>query len=210
MATASSCWQRGETMELEGGTVARIGGDQQVRLRPLTEADLPALQRFFLTLPEEDRLFLEDDVTQKEYVRRLWAEQASGQAFTMVAEVGGEMVGYGALYWPKYGWSTHVGRVRLAVARAWQRRGLGTTLLGELIKKAQGLALDKLVAEVVEDQEGALRAFERLGFRREAVLFGHVRDLTGKKRNLVILANDVAHIWEHMEALVADFEPAAG
>lgn len=183
---------------------------QEVVLRPLEEKDAEALHRFFVGVPEEDRLFLEDDVTDRAFVGRLLAEQQAGQAFTLVAEHQGQIVGYGALYRPRYGWSTHVGRVRLVVARAWQRQGLGTAILRELVRKAQGLAVDKLVAEVVEDQEGALRAFQRLGFQKEAVLSNHVRDITGKKRDLVILSNDVAHIWEHMEALVADFEPSAG
>jgi RimJ/RimL family protein N-acetyltransferase len=197
-------------MSPEALTTVLLRNGQEVALRPLVAEDLPALHRFFLALPEQDRLFLEDDVTRQEFVQRLWAEQEAGQAFTLVAEAGGEIVGYGALYWPRHGWSTHVGRVRLAVARAFQGLGLGTALLRQLVKKAQGLALDKLVAEVVEDQVGPMRAFERLGFHREAVLPGHVRDITGKKRDLVILANDVEHIWERMEALVADFQPSAG
>lgn len=183
---------------------------QDVTIRPMAEGDAEALHRFFLGLPEEDRLFLEDDVTRPDFVRNLMEEQAAGRAFLVVAEAGGEIVGYGALYRPLFGWSTHVGQVRMAVARNFQRQGLGTAIVRELVRKAQTLALDKLVAEVVEDQVGALRAFERLGFHREATLANHVRDLTGKKRDLVILANDVAHIWEHMEALVADFEPSAG
>lgn len=194
--------------EATNRTVLR--GGQQVTIRPLAAADAQPLHRFFLALPEEDRLFLEDDVTKPAFVQQLLAEQEAGRAFPMVAEAGGEIVGYGVLYRPLFGWSTHVGRVRMAVARSFQRQGLGTAILRELVRKAQGLALDKLVAEVVEDQVGALRAFERLGFHREATLANHVRDLSGKKRDLVILANDVAHIWEHMEALVADFEPSAG
>lgn len=194
--------------EASNKTVLR--GGHEVTIRPMTATDAQALHRFFLALPEEDRLFLEDDVTKPAFVQQLLSEQEAGRAFPMVAEAGGEIVGYGVLYRPLFGWSTHVGRVRMAVARSFQRQGLGTAILRELVRKAQGLALDKLVAEVVEDQVGALRAFERLGFHREATLADHVRDLSGKKRDLVILANDVAHIWEHMEALVADFEPSAG
>lgn len=194
----------------EASNKTLLRGGKEVTIRPMTAADAEALHRFFLALPEEDRLFLEDDVTKPAFVQQLLSEQEAGRAFPMVAEGGGEIVGYGVLYRPLFGWSTHVGRVRMAVARSFQRQGLGTAILRELVRKAQGLALDKLVAEVVEDQVEALRAFERLGFHREATLADHVRDLSGKKRDLVIFANDVAHIWEHMEALVADFEPSAG
>lgn len=194
--------------ETSSNMILRNG--KQVIVRPMTAEDAARLQRFFLRLPEEDRLFLEDDVTRPDFVERLQNQQQSEEALTLVAEAEGEIVGYGTLYRPRFGWSTHVGRVRSAVAKSWQRQGLGTAILRELVKKAQVLAVDKLVAEVVEDQTGALRAFEKLGFHREAVLVGHVKDITGKKRNLVILANNVAHIWEHMEVLLADFQPSAG
>ena len=32
----------------------------------------------------------------------------------------------------------------------------------------------------------------------------------GVKRDLVILANDVSHIWETMEAMVSDYSPSSG
>ena len=42
---------------------------------------------------------------------------------------------------------------------------------------------------------------------QEAVLRGHVKDIRGARRDLLILANDVSHIWAAMEALVADTPP---
>ena len=62
--------------------------------------------------------------------------------------------------------------------------------------------------EVVENQAGARRMFRRLGFRQEAVLRGHVKDINGTRRNLVLASTDVSHIWDAMEALVADFSPS--
>jgi hypothetical protein len=51
-------------------------------------------------------------------------------------------------------------------------------------------------------QVGTLRAFENLGFRREAVLRDHVQDVGGHKHNLVIMINNVAELWQGMQDLI--------
>jgi RimJ/RimL family protein N-acetyltransferase len=56
----------------------------------------------------------------------------------------------------------------------------------------------------------ARKTFERLGFRKEAELARQVADIRGAKRNLLVYANDVSHIWTAMEALVEDFRPHQG
>jgi RimJ/RimL family protein N-acetyltransferase len=125
-----------------------------------------------------------------------------------VAERDGKIVGNATLSRTLHGWSTHVGELRIAVARAFQRKGLGTALARELVKLAQDAGLEKTVATVVDNQIGAKRAFGKLGFRAEAVLKGRVKDVHKTKRNLVIMTNDVSHIWEAMETLLQDYSPS--
>jgi len=74
------------------------------------------------------------------------------------------------------------------------------------VKVAMQHGVDKLVAEVADNQTGAKKAFEALGFKEEALLKGQVKDALGRKRDLCILSNDVSQIWEAMEALSAQFE----
>ena len=88
-------------------------------------------------------------------------------------------------------------------------RGEATALAGRLVKIATDQGAEKLLVEVLENQAAALRTFETLGFSREAVLRGHVKDISGIRRDLHILSNDVSHIWEAMEALLADAPPEA-
>ncbi len=70
------------------------------------------------------------------------------------------------------------------------------------------LGVDKMVAQVADNQTGAKRAFEKLGFQREAVLKGHVKGINGKKHDLVILSNDVSHLWEAMASLSDEGMPS--
>ena len=179
-----------------------------VRIRAMELKDGPAVLEFFRALPEEDRLFLRDDVTRPEWLDRFARQIDYNTLVPLVAEHGRKVVGNAALYRPLHGWSVHVGEIRVAVARSFQGKGLGTVLARELTRIAVEGGLEKLVASVVDNQIGAKRAFEKLGFRPEAVLKGHVKDIHGAKRDLVIMANDVSYIWEAMESLVQDYSPS--
>lgn len=180
----------------------------QVSIRPMELKDGPAVLEFFRKLPAGDRLFLRDDVTKSEWLDRFCRQIDYITLFPLVAEREGKIIGNATLSRTLYGWSTHVGELRIAVARAYQRKGLGTALARELVKLAQDFGLEKLVASVVDNQIGAKRAFAKLGFRVEAVLKDHVKDIHKKKRNLVIMTNDISHIWEAMESLVQDYSPS--
>jgi L-amino acid N-acyltransferase YncA len=190
-----------QTVSLRDGT--------PVTVRPLAAADAKGLLEFYRSLPEEDRLFLKDDVTKPDWSRRFVAAVESGEVVSLVAERGGKVVAEATLYHPLHGWSRHVGEIRVSVAPTLRRDGLGTTLARELVKVATRTGVEKMVIEVVENQVGARKMFRKLGFRQEAVLHGHVKDITGAKRNLILASSDVSHIWDAMEALVADFSPSA-
>jgi RimJ/RimL family protein N-acetyltransferase len=170
--------------------------------------DGPGVLEFFRKLPAGDRLFLRDDVTTPEWLDRFCHQIDYNTMIPLVAEHGGKIVGNATLSRTLYGWSTHVGELRIAVARRLQRKGLGTALARELVKLAQDTGLEKMVAAVVDNQMGAKRAFQNLGFRPEAILKGHVKDIHKVKRNLVIMTNEVSHIWAAMESLLQDYLPS--
>jgi RimJ/RimL family protein N-acetyltransferase len=180
----------------------------QATVRPMELKDGPGVLDFYRALPEEDRLFLRDDVTRPSWLERFTSQIDYNRLVPLIAEQGGKVVGNAALYRSLHGWSVHVGEIRVVVARALQGKGLGSLLVRELTRIAVDAGLEKMVASVVDNQVGAKRAFEKLGFKPEAVLKGHVKDIHGSKRDLVILANDVSHIWESMESLLQDFSPS--
>ncbi len=181
-----------------------------VVLRQAVREDAESLLAFFRTLPEEDRLFLREDVTKQAWADRFAKREDADLALSLVAEHQGQIVAHAHLDRPEHGWSAHVAGMRVVVARPFQRAGLATRLVRSLLEIGVNRGVEKVVLHLVENQVGPLRAFERLGFRREAVLRGHVKDLHGQRRDLVVLSNDVAHLWESMEALVSDYSPQVG
>jgi RimJ/RimL family protein N-acetyltransferase len=192
-------------MKLEGfPRTIHLRDGLTLSVRPTAQGDEAALLAFYRELPQEDRLFLKDDVTTASWAERFIRRIGRGEATSLIAELDGTVLAEATLYRATHGWSTHVGEVRVAVARAYRRKGLATALAGLLVKLATDQGADKIIVEVVENQVAALRTFEKLGFHKEAVLRDHVKDRNGIRRDLLILANDVSHIWAAMEALVAD------
>jgi L-amino acid N-acyltransferase YncA len=178
-----------------------------VTIRLQTAADARALLDFYRALPEEDRQYLDDDVTTAEWINRFIQGSNFKTRYPLVAEAGGRMIGHAWLLRTLHGWMSHVGQLRCAVASDQQRKGLGSALVREILHIAEDVGLDMMTARVLEDQVNALRTLEKLGFKREAVLHGYVRDIQGHRRNLVILGNDISQIWQAMEILVADTPP---
>ncbi|HWT78052.1 MAG TPA: GNAT family N-acetyltransferase [Candidatus Acidoferrum sp.] len=178
--------------------------------RPSTHGDEPALLAFYRELPQEERLFLKDDVTTESWAERFLQRIERGEAVSLLAEKNGKVLAEATLYRPQHGWSRHVGEVRVAVASNHRRKGVATALLRLLVRLASDQGVEKIVVEVVENQTAALRTFAKLGFQREAVLSGHVKDIKGIRRDLLILVNDSSHLWAAIEAMLADSIPGAG
>jgi len=183
---------------------AILRGGQEVILRPMVREDEQKLLEFFQRLPPEDRLFLKDDVTNPNVIHT-WAENLDyNRVIPILAERENRVVGDATLHRTRYGWSTHVGEIRLATDPEFRRERLGRILAREIFFLALVLKLDKVVAEMMEDQHGAVRVFTALGFEQEAILKKHVRDLEGNYHNLMIMGQDVIGFWRRIEDRIAD------
>lgn len=172
-----------------------------VSIRAMTRQDVKAIHDFFMHIPEEDRLFLKHDVADKSVVEQ-WAKQLDyNTALPLLAfDKNNTVVGDATLHMEQYGWSRHIGEIRIVVDRAWRSKGVGLALSKEIFMAALERKLSKIVAEMAEDQQGAIKVFEKLGFTKEAELKNHILDLKGKSHNLVIMSNDVKEAVKIMEA----------
>jgi len=157
----------------------------------MVKEDADKLYAFFSRVPREDRLFLRDDVSIRDVIDSWTQELDYEKVLPLVAEVGGNIVGDATLHRRTFGWTSHVGKVRLVIDRDYRGKGLGTVLIEELIDIAKKAGLEQLVAELMSDQTGALSAFKRLGFEKEAVFFNYVKDQMGEERNLVVMIKNL-------------------
>lgn len=170
-----------------------------VELRLFEKKDTEALYAFYAKLPEEDRLFLKDDVIDRAVIDRWASELNYDKVFPILAWRGIEVVAHATLHKNLSGWMRHVGSIRIATAREFQRKGLGSILANELFLHALKSGLAKIAAEMMETQHGAKKVFEKLGFVQEAVLQGYVCDQMGVRHDLLILTKDLEEFWAEVE-----------
>ena len=169
----------------------RLQSGTSVTIRPMVKEDADKLYAFFSRVPREDRLFLRDDVSIRDVIDSWTQELDYRKVLPLVAEVGGNIVGDATLHRRTFGWTSHVGKVRLVIDKDYRGKGLGTVLIDELIDIAKKAGLEQLVAELMSNQTGALSAFKRLGFEKEAVFFNYVKDQVGEERNLVVMIKNL-------------------
>jgi L-amino acid N-acyltransferase YncA len=162
-----------------------------VTTRPLVPTDEKALLSFFRGIPVEDRVFLKDDVTKAEVIAGWCRDLDYERVLPLVAEVKGELVADASLHRRRTGWMHHVARVRVVIAPAYRGKGLGTQLINELIAIAEETDLEKMDVELMADQRAAIAAFQNLDFAQVALFPDHVKDLTGKEHDLVVLVRDL-------------------
>lgn len=163
----------------------------EVVVRLLVKEDQRALFDFFQRVPQEDRLFFRDDVSNPATVRA-WIDGLNyDRGLPLLALANEKVIGDATLHRREHGWARHIGKVRLVIDANHREKGLGTLLIRELVDIAEGLKLERLVVELMGTQQAALSAFRHFGFERMAVLYGHVKDQAGRPQDLVIMVLDL-------------------
>lgn len=158
-----------------------------VEVRRVTSDDGQSLLTFFSGLPESDRSFFKDDVTSAPVIA---AMTKGSDNHRLVALVGDTVVGYAAVL-KGWGWSGHVGELRIATSPEFRQRGIGRLLAQRVVVEAKELGLEKLVVDVVAGQDRLFDMFTGLGFQQEGRLRAQVRSTTGETRDLLVLSHFV-------------------
>jgi RimJ/RimL family protein N-acetyltransferase len=159
----------------------------RVTFRPMAADDVDALWDFFRQIPPEDKMYLREDVDRRDEVDR-WARNLDFHSvLPILAFSDGRVVGDATLHRNKTGWKQRVGTIRILIAPDFRHRGLGTSMIRELRYLGEKASLHYLLAEVIEEQQAAIRAFEKMGFERMVVYRNFVNDQRGRLHNLVVL-----------------------
>jgi RimJ/RimL family protein N-acetyltransferase len=171
-----------------------------IELRMMGPADEAAVLEFAQQLPRHDLLFLPRNISEPKVLAAWIKEIERGSITSLLAMKSGRVVGCGTIVRDPMSWSPHVGEIRNVVSPDVRGQGVGRALSQETFALALSIGLEKLLVQMTVDQTGAIAIFEGLGFRAEALLRDHVRDLTGKKHDVVVLAHHVAQVRAQIEA----------
>jgi len=173
----------------------------QIEFRLMSRADEAAVLDFARKLPTHDLLFLPRNISEPKVLSAWIHEIERGAITSLLAVKDGKVVGCGTLVRDPHSWSPHVGEIRMVVSLDVRGQGVGRALSQETFALALGTAdLEKLSVQMTVDQRAAIALFESLGFKAEALLRDHVRDVDGKKHDIVVLGHNIAQFAAQMEA----------
>ena len=151
-------------------------------------------------------MFLPRNISEPKVLSAWINEIERGAITSLLAVKDGKVVGCGTLVRDPHSWSPHVGEIRMVVSLDVRGQGVGRALSQETFALALGAGLEKLSVQMTVDQPAAIALFESLGFKAEALLRDHVRDVDGKKHDIVVLGHNIAQF----QAQIGGFWPAGG
>jgi ribosomal protein S18 acetylase RimI-like enzyme len=112
---------------------------------------------------------------------------------------GDRIIADGSLELEPHGWKKHRGELRLVVSREFQRKGLGMHMARELYLMAASAKLEEIVVKMMRPQKAAQNIFHKLGFKEEITLPHYVKDLKGRRQDLIIMRCDLKALWKKLE-----------
>ena len=171
-----------------------------IEFHMMTRADEASVLAFAQKLPTHDLLFLPRNISQPKVLSAWVNEIDRGDITSLLAIKDGKVVGCGTVVRDPHSWSPHVGEIRMVVSLDVRGQGVGRALSQETFAIALGAGLEKFSVQMTVDQRAAIALFESLGFKAEALLRDHVRDVEGKTHDIVVLGHNVAQVRAQMEA----------
>jgi L-amino acid N-acyltransferase YncA len=165
-----------------------ITGDV-VNFKLLEKSDREALSRFFAQASEHEAESLRDDVRDPATIAR-WIDSLEYQrVLPLLAwdEPMEKIAGVSSLHLLK-GVYRHTAEVRIFVGKDYRRLGLGSAMIKELIDIGNKLGLYFLKAEILAENQLAIKAFRQLGFEAKCTIEDGFMTLNkGETRDAVLL-----------------------
>ena len=172
----------------------------EIEFRLMARADEAAVLDFARKLPTHDLLFLPRNISEPKVLSAWINEIERGAITSLLAIKGRQVVGCGTLVRDPHSWSPHVGEIRMVVSTDVRGQGVGRALSQETFALALGAGLETLSVQMTVDQQAAIALFESLGFKAEALLGDHVRDVDSKTHDIVVLGHNIAQFAAQLEA----------
>ena len=139
----------------------------RLRVRPIDRADRDPLAEAFKRLSAQSRhhrfLGPKTRLSTRELEYLTDVDHVTHEALVAIDETTGQIVGVGR-YATGDGGGT-VADIALAVADAWQRRGIGHALAVRLVERARANGITRLTGTTLVDNVRARSLLDRVGFR---------------------------------------------
>ena len=162
-----------------------------VVVRPLHRQDDGKLQKFFLAVPEEERLYIKQPITDRTLFRQ-WCRQPDFERnLPLLMLHGKQVIGEATLHQRSGGWKRHIGLITLLTHPEFRGRDVSKILVRELIEIARYCGLRRLEAEVNGERKIALQVLAQLGFNELMRIEDYVLDMTAVTHDYVLLGKNL-------------------
>jgi ribosomal protein S18 acetylase RimI-like enzyme len=169
-------------------------------LRIMTVEDGEALRAFAIDLPAHDTLYMRRDLRSERGIESWIEDIEDGTIRSLLAVDDAGVAGFSTIHLNSLEWTRHVADIRVATAVRTRRTGLGRLLAREGFNMALELGVEKLLARMTPDQDGARVLFEELGFKPEALLKDYVKDRDGNYHDMLLKGCSVQSFLAQREA----------
>lgn len=170
-------------------------------IRPLGKRDDAKLQKFFLAVPEVERLFIKQRVTDRALLRE-WCRNADYELnLPLLMLHGTKVIGEATLHQRQGGWKRHIGLVTVLTHPDYHGRDVAKTLVEEIILVARHLGLKKLEARLNGERKVAIRALELLGFQQLLRVPDYVLDMQSRPHDYVLMGMELGTDEEYASAI---------
>jgi L-amino acid N-acyltransferase YncA len=138
----------------------------RITVRAAAERDAEAIATIYNQGIKDRIATLETELRTPEE-RRAWMAARGSRHPVVVAEAGGQVIGWGSLnpYNPRAAYQ-HVADFSVYVERGWRGKGVGRRLLERLIELARAIGYHKMMLAAFPFNESGMALYERMGFVR--------------------------------------------
>jgi GNAT superfamily N-acetyltransferase len=158
-----------------------------VLVRPLGKRDEKRLHKFLLSVPEEERLFIKQSLTDPLSVRDWCRHPDFERNLPLLMMQGSKVIGEATLHRRLGGWKRHIGLITLLTHPEYRGRDVSKVLVTELIGIARHCGLRKLEAEVNGERKIARHVLAQLGFNELLKLDDYVLDMKAVTYDYVLM-----------------------
>jgi RimJ/RimL family protein N-acetyltransferase len=187
---------KAELMSLEyalekypGTTVIKNG--LECVIRPLAKKDDVKLHKFLLSVPEVERMFIKQPVTDRTLARQ-WCQHADFESnLPLLMLHNNQVIGQATLHQRPGGWRRHIGVVTVLTHPEYRGRDVAKILVEHVVDVARHLGLKKLEARLNGERKIAIKALEQIGFRTLLYLPDYVLDMQSRPHDYVLMGMDL-------------------